>query len=374
MAHSMDSTFYADHECNEGRPQCSNCVRQDTICEYANPASTPHPAVEASNIRPRDAASSNVLPALPPPRHSVFDALDLAIMHHYSTMASLRILTLPDAQHCWQNTIPRYAQDHVFLMHGILALAALDMSRTTDSEQRMRCRTRALHHQQAGLAIFQGWLTQPEPSARIEAIFAFSCILIIITFATPGVDNERPSINGVLDVIRLYRGPKVMASKSWHLISTSDISPLLGEWKGPTELDFPYDLRVHFDNLNFRLEDEDDNQAWTVLMECIARSIRTHQETEFKAIGTWPALMSSTFFDRLQALQGQALVMLAQFSFVLRRFRFLWWLDGWDSILLQAVDQCLTEADKRRFHWSVSEMQRLLDFVDTPPTTGTETE
>ncbi|KAF2767282.1 hypothetical protein EJ03DRAFT_158320 [Teratosphaeria nubilosa] len=257
-------------------------------------------------------------------------------------------------------------------MHGILALPALDMSRTTDSEQRTRCRTRALHHQQSGLAIFQGRLTQPEPSARLEAIFAFSCILIIITFATPGVDNENPSINGVLDVIRLYRGPKVMASKSWQLISTSDISPLLGEWKGPTEFSFPHHLRVHFDNLNLKLEDEDDNQAWTVLIECIARSIKPHQETEFKAIGTWPALMSNTFFDRLQALQGQALVILAQFNFVLRRFRFLWWLDGWDSILLQTVDQCLTEADKQRFNWSVSEMQRLLDFVDTPPTTGME--
>jgi hypothetical protein len=80
--------------------------------------------------------------------------------------------------------------------------------------------------------------------------------------------------------------------------------------------------------------------------------------------------MFGEFFDRLRAHQPQALIILAQFSIVVRIFNHLWWLEGWDHILLHAVDEALSTEDKKQYRWSLADMQRVLDKLGSQEPSG----
>jgi hypothetical protein len=105
--------------------------------------------------------------------------VDLMLMHQFATVTSLKTFPTSDARVCWQTIVPQYAERHPVIMHGLLAIAALDMAKE-NHEKRTVCRTRAFHHQQAGLAGFHGMLIH-QWVAEVNAVFIFSVILIVLS-------------------------------------------------------------------------------------------------------------------------------------------------------------------------------------------------
>lgn len=65
----------------------------------------------------------------------------------------------------------------------------------------------------------------------------------------------------------------------------------------------------------------------------------------------------------MRAHDPVALIVLAQFSIVVRKFQSRWWLWKWDRMLLQAVDNALSEEEKRRFDWHPEKLQDLLESI-----------
>ena len=90
-----------------------------------------------------------------------FDGLDLLLMHRFTTVTCLILNpNEPAASHIWQNVIPAEAYSHPLLWHGILAMAALDVAQDNGNANAAACQTRALHHQQTGLSMFQVCMTR----------------------------------------------------------------------------------------------------------------------------------------------------------------------------------------------------------------------
>lgn len=288
---------------------------------------------------------------------SGFDSLDLVLMHRFATVTALELFPAREAQHCWQYVVPKWAEDHNFLMHGLLALAGMDLARVTP-EKRVLYRTRALHHQQAGLLIFQEVLSR-ESAAHIEAIFMFSVILIILAFASPQTEDEVPSVDGILDLFALFRGPRTLATAYWPTIKGQVIEPLVGPRNDNPPTDLPKYISTYFTDLKFELE-EPHRAAWDRLTENIARSLESQ---DLRAVGNWPATLHDEFFSRMRAHDPVALIVLAQFSIVVRKFQSRWWLWKWDRMLLQAVDNALSEEEKRRFDWHPEKLQDLLESI-----------
>lgn len=87
----------------------------------------------------------------------VYDGLDLLLMNHFSTTTALELFPTKEASHIWQHILPEEGSRSPLLMHGMLALAGLDMAQIKGASTPLSApyRTRALHHQQRGLALFQ---------------------------------------------------------------------------------------------------------------------------------------------------------------------------------------------------------------------------
>jgi len=65
----------------------------------------------------------------------------------------------------------------------------------------------------------------------------------------------------------------------------------------------------------------------------------------------------------MRAHDPVALIVLAQFSIVVRKFQSRWWLWEWDRMLIQAVDNALPEEAKRRFDWHPEKLRELLESI-----------
>ncbi|KAI7004564.1 hypothetical protein KC355_g8659 [Hortaea werneckii] len=72
--------------------------------------------------------------------------------------------------------------------------------------------------------------------------------------------------------------------------------------------------------------------------------------------------MEEAFMDRLKAHQPEALVILSHYAIVMQAYRRRRWIGNWADILVEAVDQALSEADKARLNWSVEGMRQLVEM------------
>ncbi|EMC99923.1 hypothetical protein BAUCODRAFT_136463 [Baudoinia panamericana UAMH 10762] len=328
-------------KCDERKPVCNNCIRRGTPCEWptgvAQPPSPP-PSVEAG----RDEAS--------------YDALDLVLMHRFATVTALEMSPAAEAKHVWQNIIPVEAHSAPLLMHGILALAGLDLARIP-SPTASTYRTRALHHQQLGLAMFQEMLVQ-DTATQMHAIFPFSLMLIIITLASAQEEAMQWSVDSIVNMFALYRGPRALAKSNWDTIRDSHLGALLSKGDAAEDPGVPEDLRTLLERLDRYCTDEVAIDAKKMIIADIERA---GPALDLRAVGHWPAMVSDPFFARLKAQEPGALAVLSYYSLVLNAFRERWWVGNWGRMLLTAVDQAMPELEKKRLGWSADNIKSLLD-------------
>lgn len=139
-------------KCDEVKPSCQYCARRLIQCTYAGPKSPlpPKPSPPASNAdsqrtpstpseRPNittpavfTSSCSVVIPAGLSPNHPFgpggqWTLSDLELMHFYTASTSLTLSNAPSRRNVWQSVVPQIAFSHDFLLHGLLAFAALHL-------------------------------------------------------------------------------------------------------------------------------------------------------------------------------------------------------------------------------------------------------
>jgi hypothetical protein len=103
-------------------------------------------------------------------------------MHHFSTSTSLKIHNDPTITRVWSITVPSLGFSHDFVMHGILALAALHLAYLRP-ESRDIYLSQAVAHHQEGLRKATPVLSQFEEE-NASAIYTHSGLTLLYTFAS----------------------------------------------------------------------------------------------------------------------------------------------------------------------------------------------
>ncbi|KAI7560361.1 hypothetical protein D0864_04418 [Hortaea werneckii] len=349
-----DSTARAGlgvRDCDEKKPTCSNCVRQGAECVYSNAS----PTASAT-----DKPESPYQPLNGEGVQNQYDGFDLLLMNHFSSTTALELFPNDGARHVWQRVLPREAIRSPLLMHGILALSGLDMACSdATSPTASQARTRALHHQQRGLALFQASLQDPA-KADIHATFAFSIMLVILAFASAQSEPTFPSVDGILEHFGLFRGNRTLAQMNWEAIRASHILALIDPGAEQQEYKLDPKLASYLEEFKDAQPDDTLKDAVTLLTESV--HVSSGRFFDSKAIGRWPSMMEEAFMDRLKAHQPEALVILAHYAIVMQAYRRRRWVGNWADILVEAVDQALSASDKARLSWSVDGMRRLMEM------------
>ena len=322
-------------QCDEARPACKSCARRQTKCQYPydEDGQATSPQQSSQQGRSPSVHEQTTFPISP-----VFDALDLRLMHRYCTNTSVHLLPSPEATQVWQMVVPQKAETHLILHHAILALAAADLAASHASEDATLTatfRARGLYHQQVALPMFQTMLQhQSQDPSSSNVIFLFSIVLIILAFGNLQSTSEPPTVEDVLQVFALFRGPRTL----WNIRDTSEESM--------TEVIFSGEKLTmstsppSSDHLFVALDQEDLDEVCTEAANLLKQSWATVQSlpNDVRAMAYFPAMADEAFFIKVANHERNALLVLRHYAIILKAHEPRWWVGRWSRILVAAID------------------------------------
>ncbi|KAI9933810.1 hypothetical protein ASPWEDRAFT_311930 [Aspergillus wentii DTO 134E9] len=358
-------------KCDEQPPQCSNCARRQIECDLTH--RRPSPAFSASASTPSSATTSFNNPPTPSPStltaastSSALDIPDLELLHHYTTVT---YKTLPSGassdQHAlWQSQVVQLGFHHEFLLRGILSVSALHLLYLHPDRQESLS-LRASTHQSLALSSVQEALNTVDTSNCV-ALFAFSCIIVVLAFATPRtLDSDPSTTNGsinkdILDWFHMIRGCNSVVQAQWPTLSTSFLAPLLHRgMRHETTASHSIPDSSKITSLHNLLLPSSTNPSVilpdahrTACALAIHELLNTHTQISLLTsrgqdfipeIFVWPIAIPDGFLGLLRERQPQAMVIFAYYAALLHRVDGLWFMRGWARYLIEHIDELLGE-------------------------------
>lgn len=183
-------------KCQETRPSCENCILKGVNCQYPN----------GKHVSPRD-SEPLALARRPQPSslsltNETFTITDMRFFHHFLTMAYPHLPLGNET--VWVNEIPKFAQEHDYLMHAMLALGASHLGRIAPVVV-AEYNTKAIVHRGHAMAGLSRALAKPERSNGESDAMVATCYAL--TFQSTYMSD------GLFDFITMVRGCALVTGK-----------------------------------------------------------------------------------------------------------------------------------------------------------------
>lgn len=282
---------------------------------------------------------------------------DLELMHQYSTRTA-RTLARREFWDIWETTVPQEAQNHHFLMHAILALAALHISHLRSSNRELYAQI-ARNHYEMALTMFRSVVTNITPENG-TATTAFSLLVVLFSTGQPAVfrfSDVSDPLAAFIDILAVLR-------RGWHVlngvrdaIEDGALGKLVKQRNNPPIYPLPEITRKALDDLDACNSSSDDtNENKAIFQRALFElrhffSINPIHPPNWAHILYWPTAVSPEFFSLLQAREPMALLLLAHWSIPLHHAPSLWYMNGWGKRVMQAIWDSLGPEWQKMMWW-----------------------
>ncbi|KAL1797936.1 hypothetical protein ACET3X_004542 [Alternaria dauci] len=143
---------------------------------------------------------------------------DLELLHHWTTEAFDGLSQRPDLRNMWRVEAPKHANAHDYLMHEILAFAALHKAYQQPPDQRQPYYACGIHHQDLAIRGVRERLHNVT-NDQAPAIVATSTLLTLSVFASAGFEAQTAPTSAAVDSI-----DSIM--NAFHLMQGQSSGPL----------------------------------------------------------------------------------------------------------------------------------------------------
>ncbi|BCR91130.1 uncharacterized protein ACHE_61016S [Aspergillus chevalieri] len=342
-------------KCDERRPTCVNCSISERHCEYLaepTPAAT-RAQTEASltaRSSPAVASSAGSVPAST--REEDFPS---ANMLHFELLYHLSTETIPSVElNSEQIKIPvselfRVCVSAPYAMNEALALAALHLAAVSSPDKKDFYRTHAGYLQTKALSMFNAM--KPEVNAETSgAIFLFSVMLgnhllsDALVFRDTDFNNFMEKLS---QSIHLFRGVRVVAGLSFHILAETPLSPMLRYNKMPSDRDGflgPECQRLLDLVTSARLGQSITDCYKDAIENLQLASNSANSDPGFMSkspIAAWPVRVSDEYFDALKARRPEALIIFAHYAVLLHSIRDSWLFCDSGLFLIESINAFL---------------------------------
>lgn len=313
-----------------------------------------------------------------------FKILDFELLHFYTSTTAITRCDLPRRQYVWQHVVPKIAFSHHFLLHGLLAFAALHMAHL-DPARRKSLHAEASRHHDAALTAFRP-IMQNITAENCNACFAFSSTLALYAWASPDcnsnlvfADTSSPvDKDATVEWVRLIRGTYslLLAAQDW--MSDGPLQPLLSLYEGqpawapheaePTSILDP-EVQSKFTALKELWEPSSDwpepdhesvealKEALSLLQEAYSMLCSEDKRVCFTSVVfSWPIRVPEKYITMVNKRVPQALVILAHYSLLLNKLGDFWWMNGMSRHLLQTVHRTLGKKWESWISWPLQDL------------------
>ncbi|KAK5283457.1 hypothetical protein LTR40_001714 [Exophiala xenobiotica] len=301
------------------------------------------------------------------------DVTDLRLMHHFTTVVApdLANAQTPEGLALWQVHAVRLGLKHHFLLRGILAVAAFHLG-FVHPDRKGEYDLIGTTHQSIGLADFQDTLAHVDES-NCHALFAFSCLLIVLAFASSTKDKPRDFNTDVLHWFYLLRGANIVLNMHSETIRSSFLKPLLDEMSH-SETTAAYTLpdtdqiTKLFRICNSTEHDKETAHALDLSIHSLlstfiqASVLRARGDGTILTTFVWPINLPPKFLDLLGEKQPAAMVVLAHYCVLIhwaeaKDTNDTWFINGWAKYILESVQESVPEAWQEHLQWPVMNVE-----------------
>lgn len=313
-----------------------------------------------------------------------FDLLDLELIQWYSTRTYITMSSRLSTHVVWRDTVFAEALRHDFLLHGLMATAALHKAtmQSKSSDAYANYSKVALAHQNAALANYIPAVTKPNQENGI-ALFCLSLFLTIWAFASkrlpeglnsvkmefgqgesPGVTLplHSPTLEFV-EIIMILRGIYAVIGETNPWLQ-GDIEELL---RYPTSPDLPphsaevteaFDLlaQAPTDPQVTPVSDGEASATMNVLfherLEHLRDVSRCRSVVEWDGhIFSWFIMAPTSYIQCLKRGNPLALILFAHWAAMFRCMDHHWWAQGWAYSLVLDISDLLDPHWARYLDW-----------------------
>jgi hypothetical protein len=282
------------------------------------------------------------------------DLSDFPLLHHYTVSTSYTLAVVPGLQTFMRVNLPQIAFSNKFLLHGILAVAALHLSRyKKDASEANLYMTKALHHY--GIALRKATVLMGGFDAKSgPALYLFSmlCFNFTLGLGPKSGDFLLFGRNGIADWLVQVRGMRSVIENRPEILHHEALSPLfdvsirnMAHTNSGT--DHLPELREQILRINPPpAELKTYMEALDQLSErfdVVASSSRKVSQIFPQLVLVWLYLLEDDFVRLLQEEKPIALVILSHFCILLDSLGSWWWIRDWTEHLLSAIHASLNQ-------------------------------
>jgi hypothetical protein len=281
------------------------------------------------------------------------DEVDRFLLRHYLNVTCWTIADL-NTEIVWRTAIPELAYRNSFLLHGLLACAAIHLS--SEQLHPIEYIVRATNHQKLAMPIFRAAISNPTTD-NCHAVLAFAHLLVIYSFAAENEDErlflaDGDSLELVPSWLFFIRSGCSMLCSVWETILSGPVQNLANSWDIPILVleDYRTPLIGH---LLSAIPPQDSHYAWS-LEEChiyheattelglaFGASVVGELCTTWDVLRLWPLRVSTDYFRLLNSHHPGALILLAHYCLLIRKLDAKWYLKGRAKRLLSAITKFL---------------------------------
>ncbi|KAK6593644.1 C6 finger domain-containing protein [Botrytis cinerea] len=285
-------------KCNQDKPACARCTRNEQSCHYDMISG------KLSSRKPSPGPGMDTIPLAKSPGVSLDSHLQLTSLKRSEKLA------------------PEEAFKHRFLLHGILAIAALHKARH-DPDTAPEITMLAIQHYTTAISLFRPVITDIHPGNAVAA-FMLSGLLVCISWALPlahpdSVGNIHmlttdETLQHILDILQLLRGIREIVDSSWAW--TRQLTPIFELAINDPDAVFPPEEEAILQALQERVRAETKTSAERDMYDDMLRQFRMfwpleHRPYAHGLVHAWSTRISDCFMKAILEKKSEALLILA---------------------------------------------------------------
>ena len=319
--------------------------------------------------RPLSYSTPEVIMSSPQILDLQINQIQMKLLHTYSTSTCYTLARTIPVQTVWRVNVPQIAFSSDYVMHTVLALAALHVA-YCQPEHKQTYINYALQLHEAALRKATLVLPNLTDDNCVE-LYTFAAVSCFVQYAKPRPDGP-PLIAGddeQSDFMMISRGTRTILDcvKDREVLQSSIVGPLfsLGIRRRSARDAMP--RKTHNSLAALRLlitESISDPTAidiYTSAIEELERAIphdMSMEKTgwEVSDILHWLYLVSDEYVDLLSQRTPQAMIIFGYFCAFLKDIESAWWMKGWSFYLISRIYYALDEDSRIWLQWPMEQL------------------
>ncbi|KAI9929863.1 hypothetical protein ASPWEDRAFT_100244 [Aspergillus wentii DTO 134E9] len=379
-------------KCDEAKP-CLNCVRHSIDCDFLDPKASSETSQKRSGRTSRptfrfvhstrsktlsqspsatslpDSSPIPNVPSIPAQDDRPLSYDDFQLLHHYLTSPQCTFGD-KESHDFWKVTIPEIGFKFHFVLHFLLALSALHLSREQPSLQRKYV-LQAEEHYLIALSRVTSLLSHMD-AENCQALYVSAMLICFHHFAKGPQQGDYMIFadHGQAEWLGLLRGVRTIISTMRDEFA-SNIPH--GPPRSPSQHQQLFDHKPdqYEERLSqlrqFVIDHTAEDPASDVCVEAVdalSQSFTSIYENSFSVdafspwVFGWLYRLSDEFNSCLQQKQPVALVIFAHFTVLLKELEIdpLWFMRGWSHHVMDGINCYLHEEDKAWIQWPMEQL------------------